>query len=134
MKGVISIFPNKILHTQTTRSWDFMGFHETMRRIPIVESDTIIGVIDSGIWPESESFSDEGFGPPPKKWKGACKGGQNFTCNKYYFFSFHCISMALHIILSLFTFNILRLYKILVFQQGHWSSVLYHRRWLCERF
>ncbi|RZC71499.1 hypothetical protein C5167_034669, partial [Papaver somniferum] len=24
---------------------------------------------------------NEGFGPPPKKWKGVCEGGQNFTCN-----------------------------------------------------
>ncbi|KAM6597230.1 hypothetical protein CsatA_007754 [Cannabis sativa] len=80
-KDIVSIFPNKILHTQTTRSWDFMGLHETTSRIPTVESDTIVGVIDTGIWPESESFSDEGFGPPPKKWKGACQGGKNFTCN-----------------------------------------------------
>ncbi|PIM97163.1 Cucumisin [Handroanthus impetiginosus] len=58
-----------------------MGFPENVRRNPSVESDTIIGVIDSGVWPESESFNDKGFGPPPKKWKGACKGGKNFTCN-----------------------------------------------------
>ncbi|KFK23403.1 hypothetical protein AALP_AAs64312U000100, partial [Arabis alpina] len=51
------------------------------KRNPAVESDTIIGVIDSGITPESQSFSDKGFGPPPKKWKGACSGGKNFTCN-----------------------------------------------------
>ncbi|KAF4378598.1 hypothetical protein G4B88_023138 [Cannabis sativa] len=82
MDGIVSIFPNKLYKTQTTRSWDFMGLSETIKRNPTVESDTIIGVIDTGIWPESESFSDEGFGPPPKKWKGACNGGKNFTCNK----------------------------------------------------
>ncbi|XP_062083349.1 subtilisin-like protease SBT4.4 [Humulus lupulus] len=81
MDGIVSVFPNKIYKTQTTRSWDFMGLSETIKRNPTVESDTIIGVIDTGIWPESESFSDEGFGPPPKKWKGACNGGENFTCN-----------------------------------------------------
>ncbi|OMO66690.1 hypothetical protein COLO4_30415 [Corchorus olitorius] len=81
MKGVVSVFPSRILHTLTTRSWDFMGLKETVTRIPAVESDTIIGVIDTGIWPESASFKDEGFGPPPKKWKGVCKGGKNFTCN-----------------------------------------------------
>ncbi|KAK6271906.1 hypothetical protein POUND7_008989 [Theobroma cacao] len=81
MKGVVSVFPSKVYHLQTTRSWDFMGFNKTAKRNRTVESDVIIGVIDTGIWPESESFSDEGFSPPPKKWKGSCKGGQNFTCN-----------------------------------------------------
>ncbi|PWA49298.1 subtilisin-like protease SBT4.3 [Artemisia annua] len=39
-------------------------------------------VIDRGIWPESESVHDDGFGPVPKKWKGQCASGINFTCNK----------------------------------------------------
>ncbi|KAI3959637.1 hypothetical protein MKX01_018136 [Papaver californicum] len=30
---------------------------------------------------ELASFSDDGFGPPPKKWKGVSDGGHNFTCN-----------------------------------------------------
>ncbi|ESQ42861.1 hypothetical protein EUTSA_v10012872mg [Eutrema salsugineum] len=83
MEGVVSVFPNKKLKLQTTASWDFMGLKEgnNTKRNPTGESDTIIGVIDGGIWPESESFSDKGFGPPPKKWKGVCSGGQNFTCN-----------------------------------------------------
>ncbi|KAI3909084.1 hypothetical protein MKW92_028424 [Papaver armeniacum] len=79
--GIISIFPNRIFQLQTTRSWDFIGLSQNVKRIPNVESDTIVGVIDTGIWPESASFSDNGFGPPPKKWKGVCDGGHNFTCN-----------------------------------------------------
>lgn len=39
-----------------------------------------------GVWPESKSFSDEGFGPIPKKWRGICqvtKGNpDNFHCNR----------------------------------------------------
>uniref|UniRef100_M4DV05 Uncharacterized protein n=1 Tax=Brassica campestris TaxID=3711 RepID=M4DV05_BRACM len=83
MEGVVSGFRSKKLQIQTTASWDFMGLKEgnNTKRNLAVESDTIIGLIDTGIWPESESFSDKGFGPPPKKWKGVCSGGKNFTCN-----------------------------------------------------
>ncbi|ESQ42445.1 hypothetical protein EUTSA_v10012780mg [Eutrema salsugineum] len=83
MEGVVSVFPSKKLQLHTTASWDFIGLKEGDRtkRNHTVESDTIIGVIDSGITPESQSFSDKGFGPPPMKWKGVCSGGENFTCN-----------------------------------------------------
>ncbi|KAL8554097.1 hypothetical protein ACS0TY_002354 [Phlomoides rotata] len=80
-EGVVSIFPGITYYPQTTRSWDFIGLNVNAHRNLAVESDIIIGVIDSGVWPESESFSDKGFGPPPKKWKGVCNGGANFTCN-----------------------------------------------------
>ncbi|KAK9123138.1 hypothetical protein Sjap_012740 [Stephania japonica] len=81
MKGIISVFPSVTLNPQTTQSWNFMGFGEHVDRVPTIESDIIIGFLDTGIWPESESFSDKGYGPPPKKWKGVCNGGANFTCN-----------------------------------------------------
>ncbi|KAL6311901.1 hypothetical protein AAG906_011010 [Vitis piasezkii] len=89
MDGVVSIFPNEKKQLHTTRSWDFVGFPQQVKRTS-VESDIIIGVLDTGIWPESDSFDDEGFGPPPSKWIGTCQGFSNFTCNnkiigaKYY--------------------------------------------------
>ncbi|KAJ1389152.1 Peptidase S8/S53 domain [Sesbania bispinosa] len=77
MDNVVSVFPNTKHHLHTTRSWDFVGFPQQVKRASL-ESDIIVGVVDTGIWPESKSFSDEGFGPPPSKWKGSC---HNFTCN-----------------------------------------------------
>ncbi|RWR75994.1 subtilisin-like protein protease SBT4.3 isoform X1 [Cinnamomum micranthum f. kanehirae] len=82
MEGVLSVFPSKTYQLHTTRSWDFVGLSEPMKRETEKASDVIIGILDSGIWPESESFNDEGFGPPPRKWKGICQTDGNFTCNK----------------------------------------------------
>ena len=81
MEGIVSVFPNekKLLHT--TRSWDFMGFPKTIKRTTF-ESEVIIGMIDTRILPECKSFNDEGFGPPPKRWKGICQESSHFTCNK----------------------------------------------------
>ncbi|XP_042428724.1 subtilisin-like protease SBT4.3 [Zingiber officinale] len=78
MVGIVSVFRSKTLKLRTTRSWDFINFSQSVNRNPLLESDVIIGMLDTGIWPESESFNDRGLGPPPKKWKGACI---NMTCN-----------------------------------------------------
>ncbi|XP_031387324.1 subtilisin-like protease SBT4.5 [Punica granatum] len=78
---VFSVFPSQTYHVQTTKSWDYIGLRSTVKRNPTVEGNIIIGVIDSGAYPDSESFSDKGFSPVPRKWKGSCNGGSNFTCN-----------------------------------------------------
>ncbi|CAL5419727.1 unnamed protein product [Camellia sinensis] len=81
-ESVVSVFPNTVRELHTTRSWDFLGMPEKVRRIDKVESNLIIGILDTGIWMKSPSFSDVGFGPPPSKWKGKCANGTNFVgCN-----------------------------------------------------
>ncbi|KAM7263634.1 hypothetical protein ACFE04_001317 [Oxalis oulophora] len=44
----------------------------------------IIANLDTGVWPESKNFSDEGYGPDPSKWKGACPNNTDdgVRCNK----------------------------------------------------
>ncbi|XP_024025761.1 cucumisin [Morus notabilis] len=80
--GVISVFPNRINQLQTTNSWDFIGFPTNVPRSRL-ESDIIIGVLDTGIWPESASFDDTGFGPVPSKWRGTCRVTPDFRgCNR----------------------------------------------------
>ncbi|KAK9734759.1 hypothetical protein RND81_04G161400 [Saponaria officinalis] len=82
-KEVLSVFPNRKHQIQTTRSWDFLGVPKPAPQQQVAESNIVVGVIDSGIWPESPSFNDQGLNPfVSKKWKGGCFGGQNFTCNK----------------------------------------------------
>jgi subtilisin family serine protease len=61
--------------------------------------DVIVGVIDTGIWPEHPSFSDQtdladrpgqtgkrslAYGPPPAHWRGTCQAGERWSkddCN-----------------------------------------------------
>ncbi|XP_071696604.1 CO(2)-response secreted protease-like [Rutidosis leptorrhynchoides] len=95
--GVVSVFPDPVLQLHTTRSWDFLKY-QTLVEANIRQtsaaynissshaaSDVVIGVMDTGIWPESESFNDDGFGPIPKKWKGTCMESKDFkakNCNR----------------------------------------------------
>ncbi|CAH8275837.1 unnamed protein product [Arabidopsis lyrata] len=103
---VIHVIPNRILKLKTTRTWDHLGLspmptsfsssssskgllHDTN-----MGSEAIIGVVDTGIWPESKVFNDQGLGPIPKRWRGKCESGEQFNatihCNnkligaKYY--------------------------------------------------
>ncbi|KAF8113711.1 hypothetical protein N665_0046s0059 [Sinapis alba] len=97
--GVVSIFPDRMLPLHTTRSWDFLVQESYQRETYFTEmnsqpaeldmavGDTIIGFIDSGIWPESESFNDRHMRPVPAKWKGTCMRGKKtepdaFSCNR----------------------------------------------------
>jgi hypothetical protein len=41
--------------------------------------DVIVGIVDTGIWPEHPSFSAAGFGPPPATWHGDCQSGEQFS-------------------------------------------------------
>ncbi|KAF8101054.1 hypothetical protein N665_0211s0043 [Sinapis alba] len=86
--GVISVRQEQRYELHTTRTPLFLGldvrnaglFPETT-----ASSDVVIGVLDTGVWPESKSFSDEGYGPIPSTWKGECEAGTKFTaslCNR----------------------------------------------------
>ncbi|XVF53196.1 hypothetical protein PTKIN_Ptkin05aG0080900 [Pterospermum kingtungense] len=86
--GVVQVFPNHIHKLHTTRSWQFMGLNDHSSKNLLTTSNmgegTIIGVLDTGVWPESESFNDRGMSPIPSRWKGICQEGQLFNssnCN-----------------------------------------------------
>ncbi|KAH7863641.1 hypothetical protein Vadar_020250 [Vaccinium darrowii] len=82
MDGVLSVFPNRYHKLHTTKSWEFIGLPLTARRHVKTESNMVVGLLDTGITPQSESFAENGLGPPPAKWKGTCGHYANFSgCN-----------------------------------------------------
>ncbi|KAJ0082581.1 hypothetical protein Patl1_09640 [Pistacia atlantica] len=86
---VVSVFPNKAKKLHTTHSWDFMSLENNgvVHPSSIWEKakygeDVIIANLDTGVWPEAESFNDEGYGPIPSRWKGKCNPRDGVTCNR----------------------------------------------------
>ncbi|XWS21211.1 hypothetical protein CRYUN_Cryun30bG0036000 [Craigia yunnanensis] len=70
----------------TTHSPKFLGLRHSSGLWPASSygEGVIIGLIDSGVWPESESFNDRGMPPIPQRWKGKCENSTTspFPCNK----------------------------------------------------
>ncbi|XP_050291868.1 subtilisin-like protease SBT1.7 [Quercus robur] len=85
--GILFVLPELKYELHTTRTPQFLGLDKNPALLPASnsESDVIVGVLDTGVWPESKSFDDTGLGPIPSSWKGACESGTNFTssnCNR----------------------------------------------------
>ncbi|KAJ8770133.1 hypothetical protein K2173_011228 [Erythroxylum novogranatense] len=96
--GVVSVFRSKTLKLHTTRSWDFLGLTLGSRSRsrnsavpPLMQlkfgDGIVVGIFDSGIWPESPSFKERpDVGPIPVSWKGQCFRGEKFepeiACNR----------------------------------------------------
>ncbi|XP_068645578.1 subtilisin-like protease SBT3.5 isoform X2 [Aristolochia californica] len=89
LPGVVRVVPNQIFSLHTTRSWDFLKLGLNSRVGILSESQaggsSIIGIMDTGIWPESASFKDTGMAEVPSHWNGICQEGQEFissSCNR----------------------------------------------------
>ncbi|KAL6137359.1 hypothetical protein ACLB2K_062651 [Fragaria x ananassa] len=86
---ILALIPEQVRRLHTTRSPEFLGLRSTDTAGLLKESDfgsdLVIGVIDTGVWPERQSFNDHDLGPVPSKWKGQCVAGENFpasSCNR----------------------------------------------------
>jgi len=87
MDGCLAVFPDSVSRLHTTRTPDFLGLSSSDGLWPQSHygDDVIVGMLDTGIWPESKSFSDQGLiTQVPEKWKGECQVGSEFNtshCN-----------------------------------------------------
>nr|CAB3480695.1 unnamed protein product [Digitaria exilis] len=88
---VVTVLESKMLKLHTTRSWDFMDLERDGQILPDsiwkhakFGQDVIIANLDSGVWPESKSFTDDGMGEVPQRWKGSCQDTVKYSvpCNK----------------------------------------------------
>ena len=108
LPNVLAVVPSELQQLDTTRTPGFLGltapgglwsqFDGRSRNVK--GEDVIIGVIDSGVWPEDTSFGDKvdgagnpvaynqagtlAYGAPPARWRGICQAGPGFNaamCN-----------------------------------------------------
>ena len=102
--NVLSVTESELLKMDTTTTPNFLGISKPgglwsqldAAARPVKGEDVIIGVIDSGTWPEDPSFGDRvdsnnkplpysvpggtlAYGAPPAKWHGTCIAGPGFA-------------------------------------------------------
>src|SRR5215208_3137115 len=85
VKGVVSVRRDQLSHPHTDNTPTFLGLNASggiwsqLGGQSSAGEGVIIGVVDTGIWPEHPSFADTGYGPPPAGWNGACESGEQWT-------------------------------------------------------
>ena len=99
--GVLSVQADELRQLETDNSPDFLGLSADGGAWDsgYLGEDVIVGVIDTGAWPEHPSFSDQVdlvdrpgesgkrtrvYGPPPADWHGDCQSGELWSqddCN-----------------------------------------------------
>lgn len=85
--GYVSSTRDFPVKADTTHSTEFLGLNSDSGLWPASKygKNVIIGLVDTGVWPESASFHDGGMTDIPTRWKGGCEGGTQFDlslCNK----------------------------------------------------
>ncbi|XP_050365104.1 subtilisin-like protease SBT1.7 [Argentina anserina] len=85
---ILSVLPEMRYELDTTRTPEFLGItgqFEAVFPASANVSKVVIGVVDTGVWPESKCYNDKGLAPVPRSWKGKCEEGKNFnssSCNR----------------------------------------------------
>lgn len=82
--GYVSFTKDLPVKLHTTFSPQFIGLNSNSGTWPVSNygAGTVIGIVDTGIWPDCPSFHDNGIGSVPSKWKGKCEFNSSSLCNK----------------------------------------------------
>ncbi|WZZ03385.1 hypothetical protein YC2023_089306 [Brassica napus] len=88
-ESILDVFEDPVYTLDTTRTPEFLGLNSEFGVASgysgHASNGVIIGVLDTGVWPESKSYDDYGMPEIPSKWKGECESGPDFDsklCNK----------------------------------------------------
>lgn len=92
---VVGVYEDTVYNLHTTRTPEFLGLNTELglgsgsgfspNQLNQASHDVVVGVLDTGVWPESKSFDDAGMPAIPLRWKGRCESGPDFNpnlCNK----------------------------------------------------
>ncbi|CAD6213611.1 unnamed protein product [Miscanthus lutarioriparius] len=87
--GVLAVNPEARYELHTTRTPEFLGIAggdagQGLFPQSGTAADVVVGVLDTGAWPESKSYDDAGLAKVPAWWKGACEAGASgfAACNR----------------------------------------------------
>ncbi|CAB4320307.1 unnamed protein product [Prunus armeniaca] len=104
--SVLGVYEDTLYTLHTTRTPEFLGLeiesglwagHST-QDLNQASNDVIVGVLDTGVWPESKSFDDAGMPEIPTRWRGQCESGSDFApslCNRK-LIGARCFSKGFH--------------------------------------
>ncbi|KAK6126759.1 hypothetical protein DH2020_039504 [Rehmannia glutinosa] len=93
-ESVLGVYEDTLYSLHTTRTPEFLGLDaglgpwagHSLQELNQASQDVIIGVLDTGVWPESKSFSDFNMPNVPARWRGECEAAHDFDpkihCNK----------------------------------------------------
>ncbi|KAI3754150.1 hypothetical protein L1987_53928 [Smallanthus sonchifolius] len=88
--SVLGVYEDTLYQLHTTRTPEFLGIQKDLSFLSgqednVASNDVIIGVLDTGVWPELKSFDDSMMPAVPARWRGECEEDDDFkasACNK----------------------------------------------------